>query len=303
MAAASRDGSRSGGKAPCRRLHNFATTQFLTVTEPRLAATREDGPVQLTLTGKQGSRYAIETSTALPNSYGAITSAVAALTVLVRARIVHQSQSQTVLEGGTVTFIAAASGTAPLSFRWIRNGVTFTNGIIVNTAMTSSLTLTNVSMTNNGKFFRTAVTNLAGAAPASVNARLSVLADFDRDGMADEWEARYGFDTNAVADAALDLDADGMSNRDEYLTGTDPTNALSLLKINLIGFGVGGLNLQFFAASNRTYRVLFAASLPATAWEKLADIATQPSNRLYSVSDPTAPTLQRFYRVVVPQGP
>ena len=54
-----------------KELHNVAAQQFLTVTdpggEPRLAATRENGQVQLTLTGKQGSRYAIETSTALPN--------------------------------------------------------------------------------------------------------------------------------------------------------------------------------------------------------------------------------------------
>src|SRR5207245_1765367 len=35
--------------------------------EARLAATRDNGQVPLTLTGKQGSRYAIETSTALPN--------------------------------------------------------------------------------------------------------------------------------------------------------------------------------------------------------------------------------------------
>jgi hypothetical protein len=35
--------------------------------EPQLAATRENGQVQLTLTGKQGPRYAIETSTALTN--------------------------------------------------------------------------------------------------------------------------------------------------------------------------------------------------------------------------------------------
>jgi len=52
-------------------LSNAASKQFLTVTEPggepRLTATRENGQVQLTLTGKQGSRYAIETSTALPN--------------------------------------------------------------------------------------------------------------------------------------------------------------------------------------------------------------------------------------------
>ena len=54
-----------------QELPNVAAQQFLTVTEPggepRLAATRENGQVQLTLSGKQGSRYAIETSTALTN--------------------------------------------------------------------------------------------------------------------------------------------------------------------------------------------------------------------------------------------
>jgi hypothetical protein len=51
-------------------LENVASKQFLTATEPggepRLAATRENGQVQLTLTGKQGSRYALATSTAFP---------------------------------------------------------------------------------------------------------------------------------------------------------------------------------------------------------------------------------------------
>jgi len=54
-----------------QELENIASKQFLTVTEPggepRLAATRENGQVQLTLTRKQGSRYALETSTALPD--------------------------------------------------------------------------------------------------------------------------------------------------------------------------------------------------------------------------------------------
>jgi hypothetical protein len=54
-----------------QELHDVSANYFLGVTEPggepHLAATRENGPVQLTLTGKQGSRYALETSTALPN--------------------------------------------------------------------------------------------------------------------------------------------------------------------------------------------------------------------------------------------
>jgi ASPIC and UnbV/FG-GAP-like repeat len=57
-----------------QELSDVASKQFLTVTEPggepRLAATLENGQVQLTLTGKQGSRYALETSTALPNWTG-----------------------------------------------------------------------------------------------------------------------------------------------------------------------------------------------------------------------------------------
>ena len=54
-----------------QELENVASKQFLTITEPggepRLAATLENGRVQLTLTGKQGSRYAFETSAALTN--------------------------------------------------------------------------------------------------------------------------------------------------------------------------------------------------------------------------------------------
>src|SRR5437870_4144675 len=54
-----------------QELPNVAAQQFLTVIEPggepRWVATRENGQVQLTLTGKQGSRCAIETSTALNN--------------------------------------------------------------------------------------------------------------------------------------------------------------------------------------------------------------------------------------------
>ena len=53
-----------------QELNNVAAGRVLTVTEPggepRLEAARENGQMQLTLTGKQGSRYLIETSTALP---------------------------------------------------------------------------------------------------------------------------------------------------------------------------------------------------------------------------------------------
>ena len=49
-------------------------------------------------------------------------------------------------------------------------------------------------------------------------------ADSDGDGMPDGWEITYGLNPNDEADADGQLDGDGISNLDEYLRGTDPTD-------------------------------------------------------------------------------
>ncbi len=47
--------------------------------------------------------------------------------------------------------------------------------------------------------------------------------DDDVDGMPDTWEGSYGLDPTDPTDATADPDADGISNLDEFLGGTDPT--------------------------------------------------------------------------------
>ncbi len=47
--------------------------------------------------------------------------------------------------------------------------------------------------------------------------------DQDSDNMPDDWENLYGLDT-LIDDSAFDLDADGLTNLQEYLQGTDPGN-------------------------------------------------------------------------------
>ncbi len=47
--------------------------------------------------------------------------------------------------------------------------------------------------------------------------------DSDGDGMFDAWETHYGLNPSSSADAASDLDSDGISNKDEFDIYFDPT--------------------------------------------------------------------------------
>src|SRR5439155_16278658 len=57
------------------------------------------------------------------------------------------------------------------------------------------------------------------------------FTDFDADGIADDWEVAHLLSPFYAGDADLDVDGDGLSNREEYLSGSDPRSAEALLQI------------------------------------------------------------------------
>lgn len=144
--------------------------------------------------------------------------------------------------------------------------------------------------------------NWVGAAPTPGAANSGPMLDSDGDGIPDAAEIAMGLNPNDPADAALDDDADGMTNLEEYLAGTDHLNPDSNLKLttSLVG---GNLNLSFEAVAGRSYSILRTTSLSAPNWVKHADVPPQPVSEVVIVVDSPATNTTRFYRLVTPALP
>ena len=119
----------------------------------------------LSLTTNDAGAYRVIVS----NSLGTATSAVATLTVLVPPGITSDPTNLTVGAGGSATFNATATGSAPLRYQWYFN----TNTALAN-ATNASFAINPAQATNAGAY-SVIVTNAVGAATSAV-ATLTVLA-------------------------------------------------------------------------------------------------------------------------------
>ena len=98
------------------------------------------------------------------NSAGSVTSSAATLTVnpaVVAPTITTQPASQTVTAGQTATFSVVATGTAPLSYQWQKNGANISG------ATSTSYTTPATTSTDNGSTFQVVVSNSAGSVMSS----------------------------------------------------------------------------------------------------------------------------------------
>ena len=103
----------------------------------------------------------------ISNTAGSATSNNATLTVQSAPSITTQPANQTVNVGQTATFSVVASGTAPLSYQWQKNGSPI--GGATSAIYTTAATVA----TDNGATFRVVVSNSAGNATSN-NATLTV---------------------------------------------------------------------------------------------------------------------------------
>jgi len=141
-------------------------------------------------------------------------------------KIIGQPQMQVVIPGQSASFSVGVADTSGVSYQW------FFNSSAVGGATADSLLLTNVSSANEGVYW-VAVSNAFGSV-ASVLANLYI--DSRGCGMPDSWQLQYFGNLNQNADG--DYDGDGVPNLQEFLDGTNPTNAASALyRITLLDDG------------------------------------------------------------------
>jgi hypothetical protein len=134
-----------------------------------------------TTTADNGAQFTV----AVSNSAGSTTSNAATLIVNpapVPPSITTQPSSQTVTAGQTATFTVAASGTAPLSYQWQKNGTPVGGN-------SASYTTPATTSGDNGAQFTVVVSNSAGstasnAATLTVNAPRFMLTVTNKGGIA-----------------------------------------------------------------------------------------------------------------------
>ena len=234
---------------------------------------------------------------------GSVASLPALLSVLVKPVITLQPQPIVTVAGETVTFFFAAYGTPSFTTVWRRDNT------VLGTAVTSSvpailatLTLSNVQTSDAG-LYSVKYGSPALAQGFSSFARLTVLPDADRDGMADDWELAHQLSPGNSLDGARDDDEDGLTNQEEYVTDTDPHLSSSRLALVSIKVLDGRAQMTFNSSSNRTYSLQCREWIDRGEWITLTNIPVRSAAQKEVVNDIYPASTTRWYRLVSPHQP
>jgi regulation of enolase protein 1 (concanavalin A-like superfamily) len=157
----------------------------------------------------------------------------------------------------------------------------------------ASLAFSDTGLSNGTPYYYVvSALNLAGESPNSVEATATPQAP-DPFG---QWQINYFGCTNCPeADASNDFDGDGMSNTNEFLAGTDPTDSSSAFKILSILPQGDDVVITWTTVAGKT-NALQAAATP-TNFADIAVLNITGAHTNYTDSGAATNGSPRFYRV------
>jgi len=235
------------------------------------------------------------------DSGGTATSPAARLTVLLWPTLLQVPLPQPIVSNSAFTVSVVIRGNPPpFTYRWAEGSLP--RSAIVSNERTNYFSfgpITNLNI-RNWSVYVTNELNVANSNSTRASFAVNALIDVDQDGMPDDWERTYGLSPAIPSDSGSDLDGDKVSNRAEYIAGTNPADATSYLKVSGLTFGTGA-TVTVAVPANRTLTVEYTDGLGG-AWSKLVDVVAQPAARVETIRDPNSGP-SRYYRVAVPRQP
>lgn len=108
--------------------------------------------------------------------------------------------------------------------------------------------------------------------------------DSDGDQMADGWEQQYGLLPFNPADALLNADSDAENNLEEFLAGTDPTDANSVFRLVAITLEGDNIRIVWTCVAGKSYAVETNA-VAGTGFNEVDPVISVPVDYLGSVTN------------------
>ncbi|MDD4869941.1 MAG: lamin tail domain-containing protein [Kiritimatiellae bacterium] len=138
----------------------------------------------------------------------------------------------------------------------------------------------------------------------SASNNVSIMVDMES---FSAWKARY-FTPVELSDLLIsgdnaDPDGDLRTNYEEYISGTNPQDRTSVLKVENID-NTDAIKISFLAQAHRSYSVVYRDSLTSGVWIKLTDVTASITAHMVEVTDVTGGNPEhRYYRLVTPSQP
>ncbi len=233
----------------------------------------------------------------------------------------NSSVTRTTISGigvqGTFTIMVTNSGGARATF----DSLSWTNlpsagGVFVegySNLLVSAESMTVTGLTASSTYhLRVQAVNDAGDSGFSDATSVTTLeenipggGDGNANGLPDEWESQH-FGNGYIITDNSDADGDGVPDRQEYVAGTNPTNAFDRLALDHSGSGPmdngGGLVIRWSSASNRFYSVVYKTNLLESFLPLTSGIAGTPPVNVYTSEQDTGSS-PAYYRIGVSLEP